>query len=143
MSLSLGERKTLSYLGCAHQIIFQQPTSEKSDSLRLKLSGRVFMGLFGSTPCVMTRQASCLCLCAKITSGTPLVWHSIEYQRQDVSSENMFRNASLKLNSDSTPVCILLFFLEAKSPRHIFLQLLIVMIFFSQFHLPLCYFELF
>ena len=64
-----------------------------------------------------------VCLCAQITSGTPLVWHFIEYQRQDVSRENIparifpLRNDNLKLNCESTRICILLVFLEVKSPQ--------------------------
>ena len=50
------------------------------------------MGLFGGT----FREASfnyaepmqvVVCLCAQITSETPVVWHFIEYQRQDLSSD--------------------------------------------------------
>ena len=36
----------------------------------------------------------------------------------------------MKLNSDSTRICILLVFLKVNSPRHIFLQLHIFMFFF-------------
>ena len=77
-----------------------QPTSQKSDSLGPKLRARVFMGFLGggggggrrvSSNFVLWRGMQVVvCFCAQITSGTPLVWNSIEYQRQDVSSENMY-----------------------------------------------------
>ena len=47
------------------------------------------------------------------------------------------------LNSDSTQICILLVFLKVKSPKHIFLQLHIIMFFFLSIYLPFCFFELF
>ena len=50
----------------------------------------------------------------------------IEYQRQDVSSKNMY---IVSFNSDSTQICILLVFLKVKSPKHIFLQLYMFMFF--------------
>ena len=62
-----------------------------------------------------------VCLCAQITSRTPLVWHFIEYQRQDVSMKReyvrLLRNSNFKLNYASTRICILLVFLEVKSPQ--------------------------
>ena len=54
------------------------------------------------------------------------------YRVQVVSSENMYMYvcfAYLKLNSDSTRICIHLV-VKVKSPRHIFLQLHIFMFFF-------------
>ena len=56
-----------------------------------------------------------VCLCAQIFSGTPLVWHFIEYQRQEYVC--LLRNANLKLNIDNTRICILLVFLEVKSSQ--------------------------
>ena len=49
------------------------------------------MGLFGETSRAATSNIwrdmqVVVCLSAQITSGTPLVWHFIEYQRRDVSS---------------------------------------------------------
>ena len=62
-----------------------------------------------------------VCLCAQITSRTPLIWHSIEYQRQDVSMKReyvrLLRNSNFKLNYANTRICILLVFLEVKSPQ--------------------------
>ena len=50
------------------------------------------MGLFGGTSRAATLNydetiASC-CVALQITSGTPS-WHFVEYQKQDVSSENI------------------------------------------------------
>ena len=64
---------------------------EKSDSLGPKLSARTFVGLFGGTSRATTLNIwrdiqVVVCLSAQITSGIPLVWHFIEYQRRDVSS---------------------------------------------------------
>ena len=56
-----------------------------------------------------------VCLCAQIFSGTPLVWHFIEYQRQEYV--RLLQNANLKLNSDNTRICILLVFLKVKLPQ--------------------------
>ena len=53
------------------------------------------MGLSGAGGKVSSHLVLCRgmqvveCLCAQITSETPLVWHSIEYQKQHISSENM------------------------------------------------------
>ena len=62
-----------------------------------------------------------VCLCAQITSRTPLIWHFIEYQRQDVSMKReyvrLLRNSNFKLNYANTRICILLVFLEVKSPQ--------------------------
>ena len=45
------------------------------------------MGLFGGTTLNIWRDMEVVvCLSAKITSETPLVWHFIEYQKQDLSS---------------------------------------------------------
>ena len=52
------------------------------------------MGSFRETknpeqpPGIMPRRA--VRLCAQIISRTPMVWHFIEYPRQDVSGENMY-----------------------------------------------------
>ena len=74
------------------------------------------MGLFGQTSRAshleLWRDMQVVVwLCAQITLGTPLVWHFIEYQRQDISSKNMY-------------VCLrkqiwswILVFLEVKSPK--------------------------
>ena len=96
------------------------------------------MGLFGGTSRATALNYDdmqvVVCLCAQITSGTPLVWHFIEYQRQDLSSAGeyvrLLRNVNLKLNSDSTR-CILLVFLVVKSPRGIFLLQLHIFMFLS------------
>ena len=63
------------------------------------------MALFGGTnrAATLNYDQKCkslyVCLSAQKNSGTPLVWHFIEYQRQDVSSENacvrLLRNANL------------------------------------------------
>ena len=65
-----------------------------------------------------------VCLCAQITSRTPLIWHFIEYQRQDVYARirkreyvRLLRNSNFKLNYANTRICILLVFLEVKSPQ--------------------------
>ena len=84
-------------------------------------------------PCVMTRHASCCVpLCTSNFRNSPgLAFYRIPKTRR-IQQEyvRLFRKANLKLNSDSTRICILLVFLEAKSPRHIFLQLDISMFFF-------------
>ena len=49
-----------------------------------------------------------MCLCAQITSGTPLVWH-FSARVCTLASERQ-----LKLNYDSTQICFLLVFLEVK-----------------------------
>ena len=121
-----------------------------SDSLGPKLSTGVFMGLFRGIKgtailCYDETSKLYVPLCTNnFRNSSGLAFYRIpktrRIQRQYV---RLFRKANLKLNSDSTPVCILLVFLEVKSPRHTFLQLHIFMFFFFQFHLPLCYFELF
>ena len=81
----------------------------------------------------MSRHASCwVPLCTNNFRNSPgLAFYRIpkttHIQREYV---RLFRNADLKLNSDSTGICILLVFLKlVKSPRHIFLQLHIFMLF--------------
>ena len=83
---------------------------------------------------IVTRHATCwVPLCTNNFRNSPgLAFHRIPKTRH-IHREyvRLFRNADLKLNSDSTGICILLVFLElVKSPRHIFLQLHIFMFFF-------------
>ena len=72
-----------------------------------------------------------MCLSAQITSGTPLVWHFIEYQRQDVSScfGSPAKKSSLKLFYGAF---FCLFFLSGSNcPRQIFFVQLHIFMFFS------------
>ena len=61
-----------------------------------------------------------VCLCAQITSRTPLVWHFIKYQRQDGSMKREYVRL-LRNSNFSTRICILLVFLEVKSPQALLL----------------------
>ena len=54
-----------------------------------------------------------VCLCAQITSGTPQFWHFIHNKGKTYPA----RIKKLKLNSVGTRICILLVFLEVKSPQ--------------------------
>ena len=107
----------------------------KRVSLGPKLSTRAFMGSFwgdkSSSHLGFWRDMQvAVCLCAQITSGTPLVWHFIEYQRQDVSCENMYVCFGTLIWS-WTPIAhrfaFSWFFSKQNRPRHIFLQLHIFM----------------
>ena len=84
-------------------------------------------------PWIMTRHASCCVpLCTNNFRNSPgLAFYRIPKTRR-IQREyvRLFRNANLKLNSDSTRICILLVLLKVNSPRHIFLQLHIFMFFF-------------
>ena len=71
-------------------------------------------------------------LCTNNFRNSPgLAFHRIPKARH-IPREyvRLLRNSNLKLNSESTRICILLVFLEVKSPRHILDQLHIVMFFF-------------
>ena len=67
------------------------------------------MGVFGGTSRAATLNIwrdmqVVVCLSAQITSGTPLVWRFIEYQRRDVSSSvfgSTAKKPSLKLFHDA------------------------------------------
>ena len=64
-----------------------------------------------------------VCLCAQITSGTPLVWHLIQYQRQDVFSCVYFLSDCFGSTAKKPSLqlfharCILLVFLDVRSPQ--------------------------
>ena len=92
------------------------------------------MGLFGRTKWAsnleLLRDVQVLvCLCAQITSWTPLVWNFIEQQRQDISSENMYVCFGTLIWS-WTPIAHGFAFFWSKISKHIFLQLHIFMFFF-------------
>ena len=107
-------------------------------------------GLFGGQveqpPGIMTRHASsCVPLCTNNFRNSPgLAFHRIPKARR-IPREyvRLLRNADLKLNSESTRICILLVFLEVKSPQVHPPPALHFHVFFFQFHLLFCYFELF
>ena len=150
------------------------------------------MGLFGGASraatlntCIWRDTQVVVCRFAQITSGTPLVWHLIEYQRQDVSScfGSPAKKSSLKQFHGAFFCFFFFFFQGIKLPQahllpsalhfHVFsfnstFRFAILgaffcffflsrykitpgtssfsftfSCFFFQFHLPLCYFELF
>ena len=89
-------------------------------------------GQSGQPPCVMTTHVSC-CVpwCKNNFRNSPgLAFYRIPKTRRNHQEYvRLFLNANLKLNSDSTQICIILVFLKVKSPRHIFLQLHIFLFF--------------
>ena len=107
------------------------------------------MGLFGGTSraatlntCIWRDTQVVVCRFAQITSGTPLVWHFIEYQRQDVSScfGSPAKKSSLK-QFHGAFFCFFFFLSRYKiAPGTSSSFSFTFSCFFFQFHLPLCYF---
>ena len=108
------------------------------------------MGLFGGTSraatlntCIWRDTQVVVCRFAQITSGTPLVWHFIEYQRQDVSS--CFGSPAKKSSLKQFHGAFFCFFFLSRykiAPGTSSSFSFTFSCFFFQFHLPLCYFEL-
>ena len=107
------------------------------------------MGLFVGTSraatlntCIWRDTQVVVCRFAQITSGTPLVWHFIEYQRQDVSScfGSPAKKSSLK-QFHGAFFCFFFFLSRYKiAPGTSSSFSFTFSCFFFQFHLPLCYF---
>ena len=106
------------------------------------------MGLFGGTSraatlntCIWRDTQDVVCRFAQITSGTPLVWHLIEYQRQDVSS--CFGSPAKKSSLKQFHGAFFCFFFLSRykiAPGTSSSFSFTFSCFFFQFHLPLCYF---
>ena len=121
-----------------------------SDSLGNKLSARAFMGLFGGTSGaaslnIWRDMQVVVCLFAQISSGTPLVWHFIEYQRQDVSSCVFFPVVLALRQRIHLWSCFTVHssgFSRGKiTQAHLLSSASHFHVFYFQFHLPFCYFE--
>ena len=104
------------------------------------------MGLFEGTSRAATLNIwrdtqVVVCRFAQITSGTPLVWHFIEYQRQDVSS--CFGSPAKKSSLKQFHGAFFCFFFLSRykiAPGTSSSFSFTFSCFFFQFHLPLCYF---